>query len=123
MAEQPTTYNESVLAFKNLTKQLGKAPDFENAAKMTMVLTPIKRFCDESTAILLQISDSLLNRVTKMLDQLEQTKLKAKTLSQRDVVKRYPPLGNTMNIFIEQIDEYILKVGKHIGEVQQCQSH
>ena len=101
--------------FKNLTKQLGKEPDYENAAKMQMMLTPIRQFCDKSTTILLEISEGLLNSVTKMLDELEQTTLKAKTLSQRDVVKRYPPLGHTINLFMTRIDEFVLKIK---GELQ-----
>ena len=68
LKEQPTTYNESVRLFKNLTKQLGKEPEYENAAKMQMMLTPIRQFCDQSTTILLDISEGLLNSVTKMLD-------------------------------------------------------
>ena len=82
---------------------------------MQMMLTPIRQFCDQSVTILLEISEGLLNSVTKMLDELEQTTLKAKTLSQRDVVKRYPPLGHTINLFLTRIDEFALKIK---GELQ-----
>ena len=106
-----------MLVFSNLTQQLGQDPDYEKAAKMQMMLTPIRQFCDKSTTILLQISEGLLNSVTKMLDELEQTTLKAKTLSQRDVVKRYPPLGHTINLFMTRIDEFVLKIKEELQSI------
>ena len=73
---QPTTYNESVRTYKNLTQQLGKAPEYERAAKMEMTLTPLKMLCGKGEAMLVAISEGLLNGVSKMLDELEQTALK-----------------------------------------------
>ena len=77
--QQPTTYNESVIVFHNLTQQLGEAPEYNRAAKMEMVLTPLKQFCGKSQAKLVAMSEGVLNRVSEMLFELERTALKVKS--------------------------------------------
>ena len=52
-----------------------------------------------------------------MLDELEQTTLKAKFLSQRDVVIRYPRLGHTINLFLTRIDEFSLKIKEELQSI------
>ena len=64
LREQPTTYEESVKIFKELPTHLGTEPDFERAAAMQMHLSPITRFCDDKTWILLSISNNLLQTIT-----------------------------------------------------------
>merc|ERR1712159_37304 len=88
---QPTTYEESIRAFKKLTSHLGSKPRYENSKEMIMTLTPIKRFCDASTALLIGISETLIHSATRMLDELERTKLEAQTLGRTDAVRKYIP--------------------------------
>ena len=106
---------ESVLVFKNLTQELGEAPDYKKASKMQMTLTPIKRFCTESIAILIDISASLLKGVSKVLDELERTRLSANAIALRDVVKSYTPLRKSTDMLISSIEEFQLKMK---GELQ-----
>ena len=113
--KQPTTYEESVLVFKTLPTHLGKEPEYAKAAKMKMQLTPITRFCDKKTAILVSISNMLLQSVTKMLDEIERTKLRAKTLEMSDSVNKYLPLKNIMNMFINKLGIFEFQIK---GELQ-----
>ena len=78
--------------------------------EMYMTLTPITRFCDASSAILVGISKTLIQKATKMLDELERTKLAAQTLARTDAVQKYIPLQNIINAFMNKLDNFVLSL-------------
>ena len=82
-----------------------------------MTLTPVSRFCDASAAILVGISETLIQKATKMLDQLERTKLQAQTLARTDAVQKYMALQKIINAFMNKLDTFVLNLKAKLQDI------
>ena len=107
---EPTTFEESVIAYRNLSSHLGEATGYPNAVKLNMRLTPLKRFCRAHDNMLVGISNNIVHSVLIMLDEIEKTNLKAKTLLMADSVNRFSPLKMVINTFINKLNKFQLKL-------------
>ena len=83
----PTTFAESVKTYQNLPKKLGTYPEYANAGKIKVVLTPKSFYCEKKDNILIGISKQLLSRVSEALDEMEQLQIKIAGLLIRDPTK------------------------------------
>ena len=76
LQHQPTTFDEAIQTYKTLPSLLGRKPKYEGSSKIKMQLTPITTYCNKADALLIGISDQLINQVTMTLEKYESIKTK-----------------------------------------------
>ena len=97
----PTSYLAAIAAFKQIQEQ---APT--NNAPVKYQLTPLSYLCDATTAILGDISDDIIEKAGRVLVELGQTKLEARSLRYNYVSDAIPKIREVLDTFLDKLDRY-----------------
>ena len=108
-----TTYEDAVKVFK----------DFSTYAKtsnsvVSFGLSPIKKYCNEKTAILNSLSNGLQIQMLEALQDLEQLEVEVDALLAADSTKAFPAsIGTNINTFKRKLTTFSNEFKQNFGKV------
>lgn len=101
IVSSPTSYIAAIGAFKEIQEQ---APT--NNAPVKYQLTPLSYLCSATTALLADISDDIIEKAGRVLVELDQTKLEARSLRYNHVSDAIPAIRAVLDTFLDKLDKY-----------------
>ena len=91
-----------------------KAPDFIGAVPVEIELAPLKEFCSSADAILVNIADSVIGKVSEMLVNLQGLDTYIRTLLETKPAKIYPAVASNLNLFHQYLTNQDLKIKEQL---------
>ena len=104
-------------SYKTLPSLLGTKPNYDGSSKIKMQLTPITTYCKEADALLLGISDQLINQVTMTLEKFESIKRKVSTLLASRPAIDFQPVQRNLETFNLHLKNYESKFKSKLQEI------
>ena len=96
--------------YLSFQESLAKSPDFIGAVPVEIELTPLKEFCSSADAILVNIADSVIGKVSEMLVDLKGLDMYVRSLLETRPAKIYPAVASNLNLYRLQLTNEDLKI-------------
>ena len=120
-----TNYQQARDCYADLPGQGGTAENnYAGTAILDFHLSPLTDICAQADFVLNDINDELIEQITVMLDELEQTGVKAKGLKKRGPchdcptwADRFPPIRDNVEEFLGEWDKKKLRIQSRLRDI------
>ena len=120
-----TSYQQARDCYADLPKQGGTAENnYTGTAILDFHLSPLTDICGNADFVLNDINDELIEQITVMLDELEQTGVKAKGLAKRGPcygcptwADRFPPIRDNVDEFVGEWEKKKLRIQSRLRDI------
>ena len=100
----PSTYQEAVDLYKTLPELLGESD--KNTVPLIAYLLPLSELHSKASKLVREISDNLVDDITKELEQLHNHEIKSSDLMESPACKNFHGLKTEIGRFKDMIDKY-----------------
>merc|ERR1719184_421317 len=119
------TFQQALDCYAELPGQGGTAENnYTGTAILDFHLSPLTDICSDADFVLNDINDELIEQITVMLDELEQTGVKAKGLKKRGPchdcptwADRFPPIRDNVEEFLGEWDKKKLRIQSRLRDI------
>ncbi|XP_030636209.1 stonustoxin subunit beta-like [Chanos chanos] len=115
LKQNPTTYEEAVLLYKDLPNLLGK--DGELAVPLKVWLYPLKNLNDTALQLKHVISESLISQVEKMMDDLHQAEMRANDLLEISKTIKASDICDKLELFNSRLKDFTTVFSQKLAEL------
>ena len=96
---------------------IAESPDFVGSVPVEIGLTPLNEFCSSADAILINFPDSVTNKVSEILVELNGLDTYIRTLVETRPAKIYPAVVSDLNLYRTQLTDKSLRIKEKLQEL------
>ena len=100
-----------------ISESIATGPDFKGAVPVEIELTPIKEFCSSADNILVNIGNSVMEKVSEMLMDLQGLDTYIRTLLETKPANIYPAVRSNLNLYKTHLADKELKIKEKLQEL------